>query len=57
MAKLTAWLITLVGLLLLLNLIFGFGAWANWVVAIAVLIVGIGKLCRNYKKTSIKKKK
>jgi hypothetical protein len=57
MAKLTAWLVTIVGLLLVLALIFGFGMWVNWVVAIAVLIVGIGKLMRNYKKTSTKKKK
>jgi hypothetical protein len=57
MAKLTAWLVTIVGLLLVLALIFGLGMWVNWVVAIAVLIVGIGKLMRNYKKTSTKKKK
>lgn len=56
MAKLTAWLVTLVGLLLVLALIFGFGMWVNWVIAIAVLIVGLGKLMRNYKKTSKKRK-
>lgn len=53
MAKLTAWLVTLVGVLLVLALllpdVFG-GAWFNWVIALAVLVVGIGKLMRNYKK-------
>jgi hypothetical protein len=51
MAKLTAWLVTLLGLLLLLNLLLPTvfsGAWFGWVVALAVLIVGIGKLMRNY---------
>jgi hypothetical protein len=60
MAKLTAWLVTLLGVLLLLNLIVPSafsGAWFGWVIAIAVLLVGIGKLMRNYKKTSTKKKK
>ena len=57
MAKLTAWLVTLVGLLLVLALLFGLGLWVNWIIAIAVLAVGIGKLMRNYKKTSTKKKK
>ncbi len=59
MAKLTAWLVTLVGVLLLLGLIFpsAFGGWANWVIALAVLIVGIGKLKRNYPKKTAKKRK
>ncbi len=56
MAKLTAWLITLVGVLLVLALVapnvFS-GVWFNWVIALVVLIVGIGKLVRNY---SYKKK-
>jgi len=26
------------------------GAWFSWVVALAVLVIGIGKLMRNYKK-------
>jgi hypothetical protein len=59
MAKLTAWLVTIVGLLLVLGLIFPsvfVGAWVNWVVALAVLIVGIGKLSRNYKTASKKRK-
>ncbi len=53
MAKLTAWLVTLIGLLLVLALLLPSvfsGAWFNWVVALAVLVVGIGKLVRNYSK-------
>ena len=52
MAKLTAWLVTIVGLLLLLEA----GGWLTtvtkynkWLIAIAVLVIGIGKLVRNYK--------
>lgn len=55
MAKITAWLVTLIGVLLILaapgialwSLTDG---WVTWVVALAVLIVGIGKLSRNYSK-------
>jgi hypothetical protein len=56
MAKLTAWLVTLIGLLLVLGLIPGLEVlsmtqlWVQWVIALAVLVVGIGKLVRNYKK-------
>jgi protein-S-isoprenylcysteine O-methyltransferase Ste14 len=54
MAKLTAWLVTIVGLLLVLGLIIPSLAmdqvWVQWVIALAVLVVGIGKLVRNYKK-------
>ena len=56
MAKLTAWLVTLIGVLLVLALIFPttfYGAWFNWVIALVVLIAGIGKMIRNY---SYKKK-
>ena len=51
MAKLTAWLVTLIGVLLILPLI-GIvqlsGTITNWIIALAVLIVGIAKLMRNY---------
>ena len=62
MAKLTAWLVTIIGLLLVWNLINplfnkmpGVAVtttvnWVSWVIAVAVLIIGIGKLVRNYKK-------
>jgi len=56
MAKLTAWLITLIGVLLVLALIVPSvfsGAWFGWVIALIVLIIGISKLIRNY---SYKKK-
>lgn len=51
MAKLTAWLVTLIGVLLILPLI-GITALAkynDWLIAIAVLVIGISKLIRNYK--------
>jgi protein-S-isoprenylcysteine O-methyltransferase Ste14 len=54
MAKLTAWLVTLLGLLLVLALLIPetfSGSWFDWVVALAVLIIGVGKLMRNYKMT------
>jgi len=51
MAKLTAWLVTLVGVLLVLQLLspatFS-GSWFNWIVALSVFVVGVGKLMRNY---------
>lgn len=51
MAKLTAWLVTLVGLLLVLANLITLPAWVmTWVVPLAVLAVGIGKLVRNYMK-------
>ena len=52
MAKLTAWLITLVGVLWLLPLIgvdIGVSLTA-WLIGLAFLIVGLGKLQRNYAK-------
>ncbi|MEI6849404.1 MAG: hypothetical protein WCK29_00020 [archaeon] len=50
MAKLTAWLVTLIGILLVLPLIrVPFDQTVtNWVIALAVLIIGIAKLQRNY---------
>lgn len=58
MAKLTAWLITLLGVILVLGLLgLGFN-WNNmvvqWFIALIVLVVGITKLMRNY---SMKKKR
>ena len=53
MAKMTAWLVTLLGVLLVLALLMPStfaGAWFNWIIALAVLVIGIGKLVRNYKK-------
>jgi len=50
MAKITAWLVTIVGILLILPLInINIGATLNaWIIALAVLIIGITKLIRNY---------
>lgn len=53
MAKLTAWLVTLIGVLLVLALLLPAtfsGLWFNWIIALAVLVIGIGKLIRNYSK-------
>lgn len=53
MAKITAWLVTLLGVLLVLALVLPAtfsGDWFNWVIAVAVLVVGVGKLVRNYSK-------
>jgi len=52
MAKLTAWLVTIIGILLLLPLVgLDIGATLNnWLITIAVLITGISKLIRDYKK-------
>jgi len=55
MAKLTAWLVTLIGVILVLGLLLpetlGLDVlWVKWIIALAVLVIGIGKLIRNYKK-------
>jgi len=54
MAKTTAWLTTLIGLLLVLGkfvpaLNWQTQVWVEWVVYLAVLIIGVTKLARNYK--------
>jgi hypothetical protein len=50
MAKLTAWLVTLIGVLLVLPLIkVDIEATLNsWLIALAVLVIGVAKLMRNY---------
>ena len=52
MAKLTAWLVTLIGILLILPLIgvAQLEAYNDWLIAVGVLIIGVGKLIRNYSK-------
>ena len=51
MAKLTAWVVTVIGVILVLPLI-GVnqleGQIQDWLIAIGVLVIGIGKLVRNY---------
>lgn len=54
MAKLTAWLVTVIGVLLLLPLI-GINQLGTptdgilaWLIALGVLVIGISKLMRNY---------
>jgi len=53
MAKLTAWLVTVIGVLLVLseaNLLSQITAYNGWLISIGVLAIGIGKLVRNYGK-------
>ena len=52
MAKITGWLVTVIGLLLLLQAWGGLAQLTDynpWLIAIAVLVIGIAKLIRNYK--------
>lgn len=57
MAKLTAWVVTIIGVLLLLPLIgVDIGATLNsWLIVIGVLVIGISKLVRNYSGTKKKR--
>ena len=50
MALLTAWLVTLIGVLLVLPLlgVTALDAISAWLIPIAVLVIGLGKLARNY---------
>jgi hypothetical protein len=52
MAKLTAWVVTAIGVLLALPLVGvdALEAYKDALIAIGVLAVGIGKLVRNYSK-------
>lgn len=56
MAKLTAWIVTILGVLLLLPLIgidldsLIAAGLNSWLLAIGILVIGIGKLVRNYSK-------
>ncbi|MDP1695611.1 MAG: hypothetical protein Q8L29_01705 [archaeon] len=52
MAKLTAWLVTLIGVLLVLPLlgVVQLVKVSEWVVPLSVLVIGVTKLMRNYSK-------
>jgi len=53
MAKLTAWIVTVIGVLLVLEqleILASLTQYNGWLIAIGVLVIGIGKLMRNYKK-------
>lgn len=54
MAKLTAWIVTIIGLLLVWAQISTLpqlsAVLTGWLIALGVLIIGIGKLVRNYNK-------
>jgi len=53
MAKLSAWLVTLIGVLWVAYMLGWVPSptmdWTGWVVGLAFLVMGIGKLMRNYK--------
>ena len=52
MAKSTAWLVTIIGLWLVLAKLGVLGSlvqYQDWIIALLVLAIGIGKLVRNYK--------
>jgi hypothetical protein len=52
MAKLTAWLVTLIGVVWLLPLLgVATTGWGEWVIGLSFLVIGLGKLMRNYKMT------
>lgn len=57
MAKLTAWLVTIIGVWLILAqlglLPTALLSWQGWIIALVVTVIGIGKLVRNY---SVKKR-
>lgn len=53
MAKLSAWLVTIIGVVWVLYLLGAINSpagmgWEGWVVGLAFLVMGIGKLMRNY---------
>ena len=56
MAKLTAWLVTLLGILLILPLlgVTQLGTVTDgilaWIIALDILVIGIGNLIRNYRR-------
>ena len=56
MAKLTAWLMTLVGVLWVADVMnwttstVSSNDWMGWLVALSFLVIGISKLMRNYGK-------
>lgn len=56
MAKLTAWIVTVLGVLLALPLLgveaigTATSGILGWLIVLGVLVIGIGKLVRNYKR-------
>ncbi|HJX50619.1 MAG TPA: hypothetical protein VJ438_04100 [Candidatus Nanoarchaeia archaeon] len=58
MAKLTAWLVTVIGVLLVLPLlgVTALDSTSNWLIPLAVLLIGLGKLARNYGMMKAKKR-
>ncbi|MBS3065990.1 hypothetical protein J4229_03020 [Candidatus Pacearchaeota archaeon] len=58
MAKLTAWLVTLIGVLYTLPLLgVDIGAQiTTWLIALSFLVIGIAKLMRNYQARPARKR-
>lgn len=57
MAKLTAWLVTLIGIVYLFPLV-GISIekmFSDWIIALSFLTIGLGKLMRNYSSRGKKK--
>jgi len=53
MAKLTAIIVTIIGILLLLkeaSILATITDYNGWLISIGVLVIGVGKLIRNFKK-------
>lgn len=53
MAKLTAIIVTIIGILLVLKeaeILATLTNYNGWLIAIGVLVIGVGKLVRNFKK-------
>ena len=52
MAKMTAWLVTIIGILLVLEMpgigITTLSSLAEWIIPLAIVVIGIGKLVRSY---------
>lgn len=59
MAKMTAWIVTAIGVLLLLQqlgMVSQLTMYNDWLIALGVLVVGVGKLVRNYNLMSTKRR-
>ncbi len=59
MAKLTAWVVTVIGVLLLLRqlgMLPNLTQYNDWLIPLGVLVIGVGKLVRNYNLMSKRRK-
>lgn len=59
MAKMTAWAVTVIGVLLLLKqlgMVPQLTMYNDWLITLGVLVIGVGKLVRNYNLMSTKRR-